>query len=204
MKIQHILGAALLLWGSATASAIGTMRSSDVSEIAAYCYPANVAQTASAVFMPDGIHYAERTDDGKKIVLKEIASGKETGDLFDIGHTRETVLPDFEGFTVSPDGSKLLVWRNQQSIYRRSFSAEYYVYELRSRLLKPLSKTHSRQQVPLFSPDSRMVAFVAENNIYIAKLDYETEVAATTDGEANRIINGATDWTWQSLIWQRL
>ncbi len=197
MKIQHILGAALLLWGSATASAIGTMRSSDVSEIAAYCYPANVAQTASAVFMPDGIHYAERTDDGKKIVLKEIASGKETGDLFDIGHTRETVLPDFEGFNVSPDGSKLLVWRNQQSIYRRSFSAEYYVYELRSRMLNPLSKTHSRQQVPLFSPDSRMVAFVAENNIYIAKLDYETEVAATTDGEANRIINGATDWTYE-------
>lgn len=186
-----------MLWGSATASAIGTMRSSAVSEIAAYCYPANVAQTASAVFMPDGIHYAERTDDGKRIVLKEIASGKETGDLFDIGHTRETVLPDFEGFTVSPDGSKLLVWRNQQSIYRRSFSAEYYVYELRSRLLKPLSKTHSRQQVPLFSPDSRMVAFVAENNIYIAKLDYETEVAATTDGEANRIINGATDWTYE-------
>ena len=51
--------------------------------------------------------------------------------------------------------------------------------------------------VPLFSPDSRMVAFVAENNVHIAKLDYDTEVSVTTDGQDGKIINGATDWSYE-------
>ena len=49
----------------------------------------------------------------------------------------------------------------------------------------------------MFSPDSRMVAFVVDNNIYAAKLDYGTEVAVTDDGCAGRIINGVTDWTYE-------
>ena len=42
-----------------------------------------------------------------------------------------------------------------------------------------------------------MVAFVAGNNIYIKKLDYNTEVAVTTDGVCNGIINGVPDWTYE-------
>lgn len=41
------------------------------------------------------------------------------------------------------------------------------------------------------------MAFVADNNIYAAKLDYESEVAVTTDGAKGKIINGATDWTYE-------
>ena len=60
-----------------------------------------------------------------------------------------------------------------------------------------LSDNFARQQAPMFSPDARMVAFVAENNIYIKKLDYKTEVAVTKDGKKNEIINGVPDWTYE-------
>ena len=61
----------------------------------------------------------------------------------------------------------------------------------------PLSSQFEKQQEPTFSPDGRMVAFVADNNIYIKKLDYKTEVAVTTDGERDKVINGIPDWSYE-------
>lgn len=148
-------------------------------------------------YTPDGTSYLSLSADKRLIVKHDIRTGKETETVFDLGHTRETTLPDMQGFTLSPDGSKILVWRDREMIYRRSFTACYYVYEIRSRLLKPLSTEHPRQQSPVFSPDGRMVAFMADNNIYIKKLDYGSEVAVTKDGEKNRIINGVPDWTYE-------
>lgn len=63
--------------------------------------------------------------------------------------------------------------------------------------IKKLSE-NGLQEIPSFSPDSRMVAFVRDNNIYVAKsLDYGTEVAVTKDGKRNEIINGVPDWVYQ-------
>lgn len=173
------------------------MRSNVVSEIADYVYPNNRAASATVEFMPDGNTYVTRSDDGKRLVVRNISDGAEVSVLLDLDHTRETTIGNFEGFIVSPDASKVMVWRNSKPIYRRSFEAEYYVYEVRSRLLRPLSKTFATQRDPLFSPDSRMVAFVAEGNIWCAKLDYETEIAVTTGGSVNGTLYGATDWTYE-------
>ena len=117
----------------------------------------------------------------------------------DVTHTRNNNIPRIAGFTLSPDGSKLLVHAGATPIYRRSSTASYYIYELRTRILTPLSEEHTSQRAPLFSPDSRMVAFVSptDNNIYLKKLDYGTEVAVTTDGAINSIINGVPDWVYE-------
>lgn len=148
-------------------------------------------------FMADGSFYLSLSKDGTKIIKYDTRTGKEVETLFDTSKTRETYIETIEGYVVSPDGSKLLVWTDKEPIYRHSFTAKYYFYELRSRLLKPLSTEHERQQAPVFSPDGRMVAFVAENNIFIKKLDYGTEVPVTTDGKTNHVINGVPDWCYQ-------
>lgn len=148
-------------------------------------------------YTADGTGYLGISSDGRRIVSYDLKTGKENETLMDLGHTRETTLGHIEGFTLSPDGGKLLVYLDKEMIYRRSFTARYYIYELRSRLLKPLSEEHPRQQAPIFSPDSRMIAFAADNNIYIKKLDYWSEVAVTTDGRRNEIINGIPDWTYE-------
>lgn len=187
----------MVLLSSGFAGAVN-QRSPHVGALSDYTAPSATPKSYKPVFMPDGKHLVERSDNGRQLLLVDIATGKEDGVLFDLDNTRETVLPDFSGFEVSPDGSKILIWRDVRNIYRRSFSAKYYVYEVRSRLFKPLSQTQERQRIPLFSPDSRMVAFVGlDNNVYISKLDYGTEVAATTDGAVNSVINGATDWTYE-------
>ncbi len=179
-------------------SQISARKAADVDAIAPYVYPGNVAARPDNIsWLPDGTGYALLSADGRRIVAYDIKTGKETATLFDVATARETTLPSIEGFTISPGATKILVWTKTQSIYRRSTTAEHYIYECRSRLLRPLSTNHKRQRAPLFSPDGRMVAFVADNNIYIHKWDYKTEVAVTTDGKADAIINGVPDWTYE-------
>lgn len=149
-------------------------------------------------YQPDGKAYLRLSDDNQKIEKYDTRTGKLIETVMDLGHTRETTITSIDGYKVSDLGDKILVWRNTRPIYRRSFDAEYYVYEIRTRLLRPLSTEHPRQRAPLFSPDSRMVAFVAsDNNVYVKKLDYNTELPVTTDGKINEVINGVPDWVYE-------
>lgn len=169
-----------------------------VDDIAPYVFPANrPAAPANFVFMPDGASYLVVSPDRRGIDRFDTASGKLIEKYFDVTTTRENSIEGISGFVLSPDASKILVYNNDTPVYRRSFTAEYYVYEVKSRILSPLSQNHKRQRSPLFSPDSRMVAFVSDNNIHIKKIDYKSEVAVTTDGKINSIINGVSDWTYE-------
>lgn len=167
-------------------------------EMSKYVYPANRAERpASFTYAADGESYYLLSEDSRRIEHFDTRSGELIDTLFNVARTREAVIPVIEGFTLSADASKVLVWRDAQNIYRRSFTAQYYVYDVHSRIMTPLSRKHERQRTPIFSPDSRMVAFVADNNIHIAKLDYKSEVSVTTDGKENEIISGAPDWVYE-------
>ena len=201
--MNKIFIAALLLCSSALASlsaSAAKVNIKDFSDIAPYVYPNNYARTvAKPYFTSDGLSYMQLSADGKRVVKYDIRTGAETETVMDVTNTRNSNIPFIAGFTLSPDGSKLLVHTGATPIYRRSSSATYYVYELRTRILTPLSEEHTSQRAPLFSPDGRMVAFVSptDNNIYLKKLDYGTEVAVTTDGAINSIINGVPDWVYE-------
>lgn len=169
-----------------------------VGDVSPYVYPANrPAAPEGFTYLPDGTSYAVLASDARSIECYDIKTGERTSALLELANTRETKLESIDGFALSPDASRILVWTGTEAVYRRSFKAAYYIYEVRSRILRPLSTTHAAQQSPIFSPDSRMVAFVADNNVYVKKLDYQTEVAVTTDGKANSVINGIPDWVYE-------
>ena len=194
------VGIALIFAGSGYANALSSSQTPviGVNAISKYVYPNNAPSNPGRMnFMPDGESYLALDDSGKKIVKYETATGKELETVFDATHTRESSMASVEDFSISPDGSKLLLYTAKQPVYRRSFTAAYYVFEIKRNILRPLSKNFSAQQSPVFSPDSRMVAFVADNNIYIKKIDYDSEVPVTTDGKKNFIINGLPDWTYE-------
>ena len=181
----------------------------DLNDLSKYVYPANISSSPRMIeFMPDGNSFLSLSDDNKQIIMYSTEKGTTIDTILDVNNTRETRIDKISGFSINKDGSKLLVYNNINQIYRRSFEATYYVFECKRNILKPLSLNHNTQRSPLFSPDGRMVAFVAENNIYIKKLDYDSEVAVTIDGKKNEIINGVPDWTYEeefmvesSMVW---
>lgn len=197
MKIKTISSIILFI---VLCGAFGHVKATQVvpSDLAPYVFPSNISKAPRAfAYMPDGLTYLSLSSDGKQIYQYNTENGKVVDTVINVNKTRENTISMISGFQISPDGSKLLVYNNITPIYRRSFEANYYVFEIKRNILRPLSVKHKRQRAPLFSPDSRMVAFVAENNIYIKKIDYDSEVAVTNDGKQNAIINGVPDWTYE-------
>ena len=114
--------------------------------------------------------------------------------LFDIANTQGESLKQFDGYSLSPDGKRMLIQTNTHKIYRRSSTADYYIYTIQSRKLEKLS-SGGPQQIPTWSPDGNQIAFVRDNNIFLVKLLYDNaESQITKDGKFNEIINGVPDW----------
>ena len=145
----------------------------------------------------DGMHYY-RTDAGRTAVIKyAYATGDAVDTLFSAGTAPNCTFDTFQGFMVSPDENRVLLYRDREQIYRHSFRADYYYHDVRRNMVRRLSEQPSKQMIPVFSPDSKMVAYVIDNDIWLTKFDFDTESQVTTDGEINKIINGATDWVYE-------
>ena len=99
-------------------------------------------------------------------------------------------------YILSDDETKALFLTNVNYIYRHSFTADYYVYDIKTKSLKPLSDNGS-QRLASFSPDGTKVAFMRDNNLFIKDLNKNEEKQFTFDGLYNNIINGAPDWVYE-------
>lgn len=141
--------------------------------------------------------YASISNDGRQIIEYAFKTGNQTRVLFDIANTHGESIKQLDGYTLSPDGKRMLIQTNTQKIYRRSFTADYYIYTIQSRKLEKLS-TGGPQQIPTWSPDGNQIAFVRDNNIFLVKLLYDNaESQITKDGKFNEIINGVPDWVYE-------
>jgi dipeptidyl-peptidase-4 len=143
-------------------------------------------------WMKDGRYYSAQL--GNDIVRYDVTTGKQVavildGDNFDANFR-------FSDYQFSTNEQKLLLTTAFERIYRRSFKANYYVYDLAKATLKPLS-ANGKQSYAIFSPDGSKVAFARDNNLFYVDLATGNEVQLTTDGAAGKIINGSADWVYE-------
>lgn len=103
----------------------------------------------------------------------------------------------FDDFQFNADESKLLLLTNVESIYRRSFQAVYYLYDLKKEKLSPLDANHSPQTLAEYSPDGTKVSFVHGNDLFVKSIASGKVEKLTQDGKRNKIINGTTDWVYE-------
>lgn len=147
--------------------------------------------------MSDGITYSAISEDGKSIEIYDYKTGTKKSTLFSISTIKgDLKIDSFDGYQISSNEKKILIWNDVQPIYRHSFNAEYYVYDIMRETLKKVSEK-GIQRGAVISHDGRMVAYTRENNIFISNLEYGTDNQITTDGKHNEIINGVPDWSYE-------
>ncbi len=104
-----------------------------------------------------------------------------------------------DGHQFSGDGSKVLILSDAEPIWRRSEHGTYWVFDLGTRQLRPVSRRPGRQLLGKFSPDGRYVSFVRDHDLFLTDLVSGEERPLTTDGDEN-IINGTTDWVYEEEL----
>lgn len=158
--------------------------------------------------LPDGQTFAAVSADGKRIETFSYKTGQQTGTLLDLDKVKGNIRPEeFDGYAISANQKKILLWNDKTQIYRHSFTAEYYVYDIMRQTMARVSEG-GPQRGAVISHDGRMVAYTRGNNVFVANLEYGTDVQVTKDGSPNKVINGSPDWVYEeefgmenSLCW---
>ena len=96
------------------------------------------------------------------------------------------------------NGRYRLEYENEERIFRHSRLADWYVIDTLRHTRKALGAGLQLGKVrdAVLSPNGRYVAFAKDNNLYIHKLDFGTEVAVTKETDTD-IISGIADWLYE-------
>ena len=99
---------------------------------------------------------------------------------------------------VEATGRYRLEKENEESLFRHSEVADWFIIDTMRHTRKQLGAGLNLGKVrdAVMSPNGRYVAFAKDNNLYIHKLDFGTEIAVTKD-ENTDIINGVADWLYE-------
>jgi dipeptidyl-peptidase-4 len=103
-----------------------------------------------------------------------------------------------EGYEYGPDGERVLIYTDSKRVWRRKTKGYYYVYDLDSKELTPVSdRDDGYQMFAKFSPDGERVAFVRKRNLFMVDLAGMSETQLTENGAPGGIINGTSDWVYE-------
>ncbi len=190
--IRRIL-LSVILYISASVVIAGNSTISIDSIVSGYFKPKQIADMNP---MDDAGYYSSISENGRKLSAVDYLTGKNVRSLIDLDNVKGTKIKKIAGYMFDGVGKRILIWEERKPVYRRSFTTEYYVYDIKRNYLEPLSEKGGQRNAK-FSPDGRSVAFCRDNNIYIKRLDFGSELEVTTDGAKNSVINGTTDWVYE-------
>lgn len=135
----------------------------------------------------------DRGTKSSQINLFDFATLNKVATLIDSKDFKE--LEGIDSYTFSKDEKKLLIANNSEQIFRHSFVADFFIYDISSKTLNKLADY--KVQEPTFSPDGTKVGYVYQNNLYVYDIATKKHTQITTDGKKNSIINGVTDWVYE-------
>ena len=137
---------------------------------------------------------ADRQSRSMQIDLYDFATLKKVSTLIDTKSHKE-LSSGIDSYTFDVSEKRILLACNTNQIFRHSFTADYYLYDIANKKLRKLSDF--QVQEPTFSPDGKKIAYAKENNLYVYDLASDKLTPITTDGQKNSIINGITDWVYE-------
>lgn len=136
----------------------------------------------------------DRSTKSYQIDLYDFATLNKISTLLDTKN-QPLLIDGIDSYTFSPNEKQLLLATNTSPIYRHSFTADYFLYDIATKSVTKL--LDFPVQEPTFSPDGQQLAFAKDNNLYIYTFASKSITQITNDGRKNAIINGITDWVYE-------
>ena len=158
-------------------------------------YPKGVEDFKS---MKDGEHYSRIGEDGSILIYKLMDANDKGEVLVDKNSLvyNDSIIA-YEDYEFNSDETKVLFMTNIKPIYRRSYTAIYYLYDIKTKQLVPLDDKHKPQTLAEYSPDGKSVSFIHGNDIFVKELATGKSIKLTEGGKRNKIINGTSDWVYE-------
>ncbi len=162
------------------------------------------AHAFSGTWMADGRGWVtiERGSDGATSLVRTRAESGDTEVLIggaELTPPGSSSALQVESFTFSADERKVLLFTSSQQVWRSRTKGLFWVYDLDTRALTPVSRAPGWQMFAKFSPDGGRVAFVRDHDLFVADLATAAERRLTHDG-SETIINGTTDWVYEEEL----
>ena len=109
-----------------------------------------------------------------------------------------------ESFSLSQDGSKVLIFTNSSRVWRAKTKGDYWVYDMTSGDLKQIGASFEPSSLMFakFSSDNSEVFYVQRFNIYRENFTTNKIEPLTMDGTGD-IINGTFDWVYEEEFGKR-
>ncbi len=145
-------------------------------------------------WMNDGSYYSAL--EKNNIVKYDVTTGEQVETILDAS-TLDTEV-GISSYEFSADENYILLLTDRQSIFRRSYTAIFYLYNRETKSLQKLEE--DRIAYATVSPDGTKVAYTKNNNLFYVNLDDMLVVQVTNDGQRNSIINGSTDWVYEEEL----
>jgi len=135
----------------------------------------------------------DRKTNSAQIDLYDFATLSKVATLVDSKDSK--MLEGIDSYTFSNDEKKILIANNSDQIFRHSFVAHYFIYDITSQTLTKLADY--KVQEPTFSPDGTKIGYAFENDLYVYDIAAKKHTRITKDGKKNAVINGITDWVYE-------
>ena len=145
-------------------------------------------------WMNNGQYYSAL--ENNNIVKYDVTKGEQVETILDAS-TLDVEIK-ISSYEFSSDEKFILLLTDRQSIFRRSYTAIFYLYNRETKSLQKLDK--DRIAYATVSPDGSKVAYTKNNNIYYVTLSDMSVLQVTDDGKRNSIINGSTDWVYEEEL----
>lgn len=164
--------------------------------------PKFASRGAEAIrWMKDDATYSrlERKDGSMELNVYNVRTGEKTETILresDLIPANEQEALQIQEYAFSADEKNILISTEIEALYRHSYAQKAYVYNRESRKLFVLN-AGKKVYSPTFSPNGNQIAFVFENNLYVATPGTSELRQITKDGKKNAVIHGMCDWVYE-------
>ena len=166
---------------------------------------------SSDKFYGDAIQQFHWKNDGSGIVYREMSKYRLNQDFifYDFSTAEKQIFikgseinanNKYENFTgqnvIWSPNEKYLLFTGRLSARDIKSGGDFFLYDIKKKTLRPFNNFDSSKMLAQFSPDSKFIGYVKENNLFIADIENTNVKQLTFDG-AEHLLNGNFDWVYE-------